>query len=105
MKSPRFVTIHLYCPKKYKTSKNKIDQFFSPDEDQSQFMLVSEKRFPMNFVQLRIRPWSDKKYEYLICMKYGKMPISLSEIHKNQCLIQFSRKNKNINANLFVKLS
>ena len=100
-----FVKIPLYCPSNFK-SRSKIDAFFPPISWKSQFMPVVEKKFPRNYIQLHIRPWAESpKYEYIICLKYKKIPISFGEVHSHQCLIQFLRDNHEITANLYVKMN
>jgi len=105
-KTPGIVTIPLYCPAKY-GSMEKIEAFFPPSLTESACMPVTGKRFPRNdIVQLRVKPWFGKEYEYCICLKAkDHIPLGFRDIHDHCCLIQFFRQNDEVKANLYVKMT
>lgn len=86
-------------------SYGKIEQLLNNFPIPSELMLVDdEKKFPHHYLQVRIYPWTSKKYQYCVCLKsVGKILIPCNVIKENNCLIRFDEINeKYITATLFV---
>ena len=89
-------------------SREKIYQFFPLYKNESEFMPIIKKKVLKKFrgnIQIYIKPWINKVYEYCISIKPINNKVSSKRLYVNDCLVQFFRTNKSgkIFVNLHIK--